>query len=30
MLGFWIGMENDFLVSVGKAKSKYEELLPQV
>ena len=29
MLDLWIGMENDFLVSVGKAKSKYEKLLPQ-
>ena len=29
MLDFWIGMENDFMVSMGKAKSKYEKLLPQ-
>jgi aminoglycoside 6-adenylyltransferase len=30
ILDCWIGMENDFMVSVGKAKSRYEKLLPQV
>jgi aminoglycoside 6-adenylyltransferase len=29
VLDWWIGMENNFEVSVGKAKSRYEKLLPQ-